>query len=157
MKLILISGKKRTGKSTLQKALFKHLYDTNDCFPLEINFADEIYRIHDYAVKKLKELGQESKEPKHRKLLQFLGTEWARNTFGESVWCDVLKKKVEVATKNNYTHIIVSDCRFKNEFDYFPEALRVRLVTDVETRKARSTEVWNDQAEKHQSETDLLS
>jgi len=155
MKLILISGKKRTGKSTLQKALFKYFYDQENCFPLEINFADEIYRMHDYALKKMKELGQEYRQPKHRKLLQFLGTEWARETFGENVWCDVLKKKVEIATKNNYTHVIVSDCRFKNEFDYFPEALRVRLVAEAFVRKQRSTELWNEESEKHQSETDL--
>lgn len=155
MKLILISGKKRTGKTTLQKALFKKLFNTENAFPLEINFADEIYRIHDYAVKKMKELGLHSGLEKHRELLQFLGTEWGRNFYGENVWCEVLKKKVEVATRNGYTHIIVSDCRFRNEFDSFPEALRIRLVADIDTRKNRSVEGWNDLAENHPSETDL--
>lgn len=156
MKVILLSGKKRTGKTTLQNALFHQLCKREEVCPIEINFADEIYRIHDYAIKKMKELN--AVKPgfvKDRKLLQFLGTEWARNTFSEDVWCEVMKTKIQKAIKNNYTHTIISDCRFKNEFFHFPEALRIRLTADESIRKIRTIETWDVMTEQHPSETDL--
>lgn len=155
MQLILISGKKRTGKSTLQNALHKYINNTTRNTAVMANFADEIYKMHNYALKRLHDLGIANSVSKDRKLLQFLGTEWARKSFGENIWCEVMRKKLNYFEHVHHDYTIISDCRFKNEFDYFPEALRVRLVSSLDTRKSRSNENWNEVQEMHQSETDL--
>lgn len=49
--------------------------------------------------------------------------------------------------------VIVGDCRFKNEFELMPEALRIRLECNREVRKERC-EMWRDN-ETHPSEIDL--
>jgi hypothetical protein len=48
---------------------------------------------------------------------------------------------------------IVADCRFQNEFDAFPEALRVRLTASEDVRRTR-TNSWRENTS-HPSEIDL--
>jgi hypothetical protein len=49
--------------------------------------------------------------------------------------------------------VIIDDCRFPNEFEAFPEALRVRLNADEKVRKLR-TEAWRENT-LHPSEVSL--
>ena len=49
----------------------------------------------------------------------------------------------------------MDDCRFKNEFNAIPEALRIRLQCPRVVRRIRCT-AWRDN-EDHPSETDLDS
>lgn len=50
-----------------------------------------------------------------RRLLQFYGTEGAREIFGENIWTDTADKYIE---KNNIDLIVVSDIRFPNELEW---------------------------------------
>ena len=90
-------------------------------------------------------------------LLQWVGTEFGRNNYGINVWVDILKNKIKKYEAPHWSElnrlVIVDDCRFENEFDAFPEALRVRLVCPEEVRKAR-TESWRDNTN-HPSEIGL--
>ena len=52
----------------------------------------------------------------YRKLLQELGTEVGRG-FKEDIWIDVLNYKMEKAEKKGYLLFVVTDVRFRNEFD----------------------------------------
>jgi hypothetical protein len=88
-------------------------------------------------------------------LLQYLGTEFGRNGYGVNVWVDILKKKLAPYMEPGPTKLLISidDCRFENEFDAFPEALRVRLECPEEIRKVRA-DSWRDNSN-HPSEVGL--
>jgi len=90
-------------------------------------------------------------------LLQLLGTEWGRKKHGENVRIDAVKHKIaELASRFKEREkylVIIDDCRFPNEFDAFPEALRVRLTASEDVRKARTVS-WRENT-KHPSETSL--
>lgn len=154
--IILLSGKQGSGKSTLTQQLI-------DLFPKvhvnEFKFAGTIYAIHDFARARLNSLGVQCPEDlrlKDGKMLQWLGTEWGRGTFGNDVWVKCLRGEVEsffdlYSVKPKIA--VVSDCRFKNEFEGFPDALRVRLECSEFVRKDRC-EQWRTNTQ-HQSEVDL--
>lgn len=155
--IVLISGKQGSGKTTLTKELLEAL----GMVRVEFRFAKVIYDIHDKIREMINDFGIETPEHvkvKDGKLLQFLGTELGRNTYGEDVWVRITRRIVDTLIEKygNYPQpllIVVSDCRFKNEFEAFPEALRVRLECVKEVRKGRC-EQWRD-TDTHPSETDL--
>jgi energy-coupling factor transporter ATP-binding protein EcfA2 len=158
---VLLSGKQGSGKSTLAAALERRLQMSKGWRVFTINFADSIYAIHDYARGYLQHRGfppTESCKIKDGNLLQFLGTEWGRKTYGDDVWVRVLLNKIDETVARlgssfeNYV-FIVGDCRFRNEFDACPGALRIRLEASREVRKRRVS-MWREN-DTHLSETDL--
>lgn len=159
--VVMISGKQGSGKSTLARELIKLLNDQyDDWVGEEITFAGPLYEMHDLCRQVLKNYGIiPPHEIKDGNLLQLLGTEWARNTIDQEIWIKCLKNRV-IELANMHTHFnhsrvtfIVPDCRFKNEFHSYGDALKVRLRCSEGVRKSRA-EMWRDKS-KHQSETDL--
>jgi len=163
-KVVLISGKMGSGKSTLAEALEK-AWDAQGGVAYLKNFADSIYEMHDYCLGYVNDFGValpdsmkvESSQRTHkdRKLLQWLGTEWGR-TIDENIWVSILKEKIDIAMAvcdNENPLFIVADCRFENEAEAFPNALKVRLNCSREVRKERCTR-WTD-TDDHPSETGL--
>lgn len=148
-KIIMISGKQGSGKTTLTKELLRY-FKSRKIPALELRFAATIYKIHDAALEVMDNLGFETMKI-DGELLQYLGTEWGRKRFGESVWVDAVKR--QIAEHVEPTVFIISDCRFRNEFDAFPEALRVRLTCPQGERERRA-EKWRDNVQ-HPSEIDL--
>lgn len=51
---------------------------------------------------------------KDRKLLQWLGTDWGRDTISQTVWVDLWKADATFALKMDST-VVCDDCRFDNE------------------------------------------
>lgn len=153
-KVIIISGKQGSGKTTLQKQVQSKLYALGNRVEL-INFADIIYQIHDYAINVLEGVGVKRDLVKDGVLLQLLGTEWGRKTIQENVWCQIAKNRIENMAKNmhNVGYVILGDCRFENEFDFFPDALSIRLECDREIRKTRCSQ-WREN-DTHPSELGL--
>jgi hypothetical protein len=88
-------------------------------------------------------------------LLQYLGTEFGRDKFGKQVWVNILKNEIFSlpAWGIENSMVLVGDCRFENEFDAFPEALRIRLECPEEIRKLR-TDSWRENTQ-HPSEIGL--
>ena len=156
MAIVLLSGKQGSGKTTLSSRLFARFYVKRpEIKVIEIKFAEAIYAMHDKCLELMRTYGVETPEIDGR-LLQLLGTEWGRKHYGEDVWVNVLRNKIESLVRYNPEGqwlFVVSDCRFKNEFDAFPEALRVRLVASEEVRKERA-EKWRETVN-HPSEIDL--
>ncbi len=153
-KIVLISGKQGSGKSTLANLLAeKARFSFNTVY--FYNFADAIYQFHDTLRLEMSRYGLETPDHlqvKDGALLQFLGTEWGRKTYGEDVWVNILKNKVK-KFGGNRDLVIVADVRFENEFNAFESALKVRLECDRDIRKARCSQ-WR-QNETHPSETSL--
>ena len=147
--IIMISGKQGSGKSTITSVLLRSL--SNDgFFAEECRFAGAIYDMHNFCLSYIKQRGIQVPD-KDGKLLQFLGTDWARKQYGENIWVDLLK--TGILNDNHNDFYIISDCRFENEFDAFPEAFRVRLECPEEIRKNRA-HGWRENTE-HPSETGL--
>lgn len=147
--IVLISGKQGSGKTTLQHKISSKMWARHFRAVESVNFADTIYKIHDFAKNTFRELDLVFPD-KDGSLLQVLGTEWGRKTRGESVWVDVVRKRILKSNRDTY---VIGDCRFENEFKAFPEALRVRLVASKDARKLRCSG-WRDN-DTHPSEVGL--
>jgi hypothetical protein len=114
--IIGFSGGMGVGKSTAVKILSGLLYRASSCRPPHlIKFAQPLYDIQEYAYDRIEGA---YKRPdtfiKDRKLLQWLGTEWGRDTLSKSLWVDVWKTDAEIAIAKGYT-VICDDVRFDNE------------------------------------------
>lgn len=155
--IVLISGKMGAGKSTLSREL--HSRANNKWAIHQLIFAEAIYELHNLVRSQMQTWNIPVPTEKDRRLLQLLGTDWGRTVLGENVWVDVVMEKIIKIKEtsrlvgNKDTLIVISDCRYRNEFDAFPEALRVRLACKEEVRKTRA-ESWRE-TKTHPSEIDL--
>lgn len=155
-KIILLSGKQGSGKTTISKALIEQAKQLGFDYAGSMKFADTLYTLHEYILNKMETLTGKARAIKDGPLLQLLGTDWGRKTFGDNVWVDILKNKISEFDKTPSSAkrlIIIDDCRFENEFDAFPEALRVRLTCPEDVRKMRCAS-WRENTN-HPSETGL--
>ena len=115
-------------------------------------FAGTIYKMHDQILPILKSLGVINEDVvKRGDLLQVLG-EWGRVNIDPEVWCMTCRSEVDTFLKAGDV-AVVSDTRMKNEFHYFPEALRVSLDAPEYIRKARCP-AWRENTH-HPSEVGL--
>jgi hypothetical protein len=78
----------------------------------------------------------------YRKLLQELGTTVGRG-FREDVWIDALNYKMEKAENRGYLLFIVTDVRFRNEFDSIKKSgyTMIRVKRDEQLQMNHSSEV----------------
>lgn len=158
-RIVLISGKQGSGKTTMGKLLEERLqrFGVPSGNILITKFAEPLYQLHDAVQVAAFTLGLIPRiQPKDGKLLQLLGTEWIRNTIDPDAWCKYVDRKAKTffpLGKARPHIVIVDDCRFPNEFDNFPGAYSIRLECHEEIRRAR-TDSWRDNTE-HPSETAL--
>ena len=152
--MIMVSGKQGSGKSTLCDSLEK-LLPAWGYQIVRTRFASPIYEMHDAALEIARRYGIETKG-KDGSLLQLIGTEWGRKTIHEDVWVNCLK--VNFAHYQNLFFrvplvVLVEDLRFVNEFEGFPDAIRIRLRCSKDVRRER-THSWREN-DTHPSEIDL--
>lgn len=150
MDIVMISGKQGSGKTTTQQMLGRVWHDRFGAKVTYVNFADILYEMHDSVLAILNRYWPRRDIAKDGNLLQVLGTEWGRKTIDEEIWVKCLQKKVQDAPEGL---VVISDCRFENEFDGLPEALRVRLEAPEATRKPRCS-MWRENTS-HPSEIGL--
>ena len=136
MKLILITGHAGEGKTTLSNKLSSHFgiksYALAD--PLK-DMAKALFELFEKTV---------SEDKKNmRKYYQQIGTEICRKTFGEDIWCKALEERMDKTD----TLAIISDIRFKNEYEYFKKRYETIFVR-VYNPSFREEDVM-----KHSSET----
>jgi len=119
--IILLSGFALAGKSTVAS----HLVSFHG-FQEEM-FARPIYEMicamynDKYTVEDLQRMKTNNECLPHsritvRKMLQTLGTEWARFNVGEDIWARLAFDRINQA---KYDKFVISDCRFRNEYTYF--------------------------------------
>jgi dephospho-CoA kinase len=88
-------------------------------------------------------------ESKDRKLLQDFATNWARR-HDPDVWVRSLKGQLKPDIR-----YIITDARFENEIDAFPDFLKIYVTADFEVRKQRIISRdgnWDDKWLEHESE-----
>lgn len=148
--LILISGAQGSGKTSTQNEIIRRV--TGKRGWQIVNFADVIYEMHDRILEVLYKFIPRRELVKDGPLLQLLGTEWGRKTIDENIWVRIAQEKYRQVQSEDCL-VIVGDCRFENEFDAFPQALRVRLECPEKIRKDRCS-MWRENT-KHSSEIAL--
>src|SRR4051812_20220784 len=119
--LIMLTGKLKSGKTTLAEALAAELGIKRDSFARPLKAG-------------LKAMGVIVDGPnKDRFALQYFGADFFRNRYGADHWVKLM------ATNNldmHKTGLVVDDCRFQNEFEWGKQNgfLTVRLNIRSETQ-----------------------
>ena len=69
-----------------------------------------------------------------RKSLQMIGTDLFRIHFNNDIWISIVENKIGAILKNNpNTNIVISDCRFTNEFTLikqFPDSYIIMILRE---------------------------
>jgi dephospho-CoA kinase len=105
-KLIALTGAMGSGKTTVLEMLKQRV-------PAQVKyvkFAQPLYDIQAYVYDRVR---QPHPQPKDRKLLQWLGTEWGRG-IDENLWVNIFKVEAEEALTEG-AYVLNDDTRFENE------------------------------------------
>lgn len=152
MKVIAFTGKMGSGKSTALEFLSgSKLFDNRTLF--YVKFAEPLYDIQEYIYGRIAHVYRRP-EPlvKDRKLLQWLGTDWGRNTVSENLWIDIWKNEVETLLRRFPRALILTDdCRFDNE----AEAIRKMDGIVIHVAGLRADSPLDDAVSNHVSELGL--
>lgn len=136
MRLIGISGKKRTGKNTVARLIGTLTSQTVE----EFSFAQDL-KLELARMLSIKATDIESQKDLYRPLLQALGV-YRRKFNGENYWIEKCFRRILFS---NAGVCIVTDCRFKNEVE------AVRGAGGSVVRVTRDTGL----VDTHESETEL--
>lgn len=110
--IIGLTGKMGVGKSSAYEILKEHLKHVT-----LVKFAAPLYDIQEMIYRRISAVYTRPEDfVKDRKLLQWLGTDWGRNTISETLWVDLWKAEVARAVAYG-EHVICDDVRFDNESD----------------------------------------
>lgn len=157
-KVILISGKQGSGKTTLGVNLEK-LFRSSGIGLMREQFARPLYEAHDAVYAVLMHYGIRLEGAKDAELLQVLGTEWGRKK-NPDFWVNIARARMaqvetQLATAPTKAPLVFSfeDTRFENEFHMTPDAITVRLECPKEVRKQRVS-YWREN-DSHPSEVGL--
>lgn len=118
MKIIAISGKIGSGKTTLANLLAQKVFELTSYKAKVINFADKLKEIN-YIVTGYYGYSQEEKNiflPEYGftvgESLQKIGTDALRNNYHQNIWVNSTLTNLD-----ENTVYIIADCRFPNEAD----------------------------------------
>ena len=152
-----ISGKMGVGKDYIVNNYLSKLYEKS----IIISFADMIkinLMVHNNI--NLNEL-YGHKTPEIRKLLQYEGTENGRDKYGQDIWIKYVKSWGELYLSRGYKYIIVTDVRFKNEYEFIKNnnGIVIRINASNRNEKRLRNESLNEEEynkiKNHISEIDL--
>ncbi len=111
MRILAFTGKMGAGKSTAIEQL-GYLYDGTIKL---IKFAKPLYDIQEYVYRRIQSVHRRPEDfVKDRKLLQWLGTEWGRNSISESLWVDIWKHDAQTSQERHHL-VVCDDLRYDNE------------------------------------------
>jgi hypothetical protein len=111
--LIGFNGRMGVGKSTAIQ-LLKAISGRE---VINVKFAQPLYDMQEYIYGRIEGVYRRPADfLKDRKLLQWLGTEWGRESISKTLWVDIWKAEIEMRQYCNKDAIIVcDDVRFENE------------------------------------------
>lgn len=135
--LIGFTGRMGSGKSEALTQL-KDFLDANGhrLSPQLVKFAQPLYDIQEFAYRRIASVYQRPDNfIKDRKLLQWMGTEWGRDSIRPTLWGDIWQIEVEKYLAQGYI-VVCDDLRFDNE----AERMLGMGGTIVEIRSTRTAE-----------------
>lgn len=124
MKLLLI-GNSKSGKSTMSEYLNqKYGFSVYSLGNYVKYFTHDICKIFNKTdnvdIPDLEEFFDVNSKNKYRKYFQLFGTDLCQKWFGKEVWCEQLYKDlIKNNELNEYKSIVIDDCRFQHEYEYF--------------------------------------
>lgn len=94
---------------------------------------------------------------KLRNVMQMVGSEIFRDLMWGTIWCDYVYKNFIMT--QTYQIIIISDCRFLDELQYFDTMVNTKIITNTYTaRIVRPNRIPLDATNAlHQSERDIMN
>lgn len=115
-KIIAFTGPMGSGKSEAIKTLRQFVGESGNPVIL-VKFAQPLYDMQEYIYKRVDSVHTRPESfIKDRHLLQWLGTEWGRNTIDQDLWVKLWVAAVQKTVIENPGAIVVcDDCRFDNE------------------------------------------
>jgi hypothetical protein len=165
MNVLVISGKLRSGKSTLAKRIEDKSIAGGGKVYKRRNLADALKEdVADFCEVTVDFINDN--KTMFRPVLQWYGTEFRRKHNGEDYWITRLLDSLVEAEIGGTEYIIVDDCRFPNEVEAMRKYAQesggkfhaVRLVVSPETQIKRTEEAGEEVTEAaftHASETAL--
>ena len=83
-----------------------------------------------------------------RKALQIIGTDLFRIHFNNDIWTNILGKKISIVLKNNPNmNIVISDCRFTNEFSLIKQFPDSHIITIIREKKSINNLIHSSETE----------
>lgn len=140
--IIALSGKMGSGKTTT----YDLLKDRLGAKLVLCKFAQPLYDAQNYLYK---EFGFGHPETKDRKLLQWLGTDWARSK-DDQVFVKIWKQKAQAFSNSGFV-VVCDDCRFLNE----AEAVRSIGGKIVKINKKHGNSAESESGTNHASEMEI--
>lgn len=156
------SGKLSTGKNYICERVFMPLLDPHQT--VVMSFADQIKinGIVQHGLDRYKCFVEKDEET--RRAMQRIGTEEGRNKIGPDVWVNYVREWMMVYASRGTKRIVITDVRFKNEFDFIRNlgGTLIRIEAPNRNREglereAKKSQVSIDTIANHQSEIDLDS
>lgn len=143
---IAFAGQMRSGKDTGGEYVQKKYGG------LVKKFAAPLYDILAYAQKRCR-----LPQSKDRRFLQYIGTEWGRDSINQNIWVDLLVE--EVLDLGPSVNVAVTDARFVNEFEALKRAgfVLVKIDRSEQLRNAAEAGGITQPAAVHASEVDMLT
>lgn len=109
MKLILITGHSKEGKSYLADKLCSNMHIPYFALADELKMiTNELFALFNIPTSDDKEV--------MRPYYQTIGTEICRKHFGNEIWCETLERKINACDSDV---VIINDIRYINEYNYF--------------------------------------
>jgi hypothetical protein len=161
---IALTGKANTGKNTVGKLLIqeiKYHWSPNRFSAKFIAFADPIkkmarlafpviprkwlYGSSKYRGQVIPDAFKDGAPLTVRQLLIDLGNDFGRK-YKPSIWIDNFNHGLQKLYKKNPKIVVVTDCRFRNEFDHLKNLgfFQIRIVRDTVTKINDSSETNQD-------------
>lgn len=115
-RVVAFTGPMGSGKSTAIKYLQSYLFGIGKS-PTLVKFAQPLYDMQELIYQRIESVYERpSTFVKDRKLLQWLGTDWGRDTISRTLWVDLWKVDALslIYTDPGYV-VLCDDCRFDNE------------------------------------------
>ncbi len=138
IRLIGFTGAMGSGKSEAIKVLNQMLHE----YRLEsylLKFAQPLYDIQEMIYTRIAPVHQRPKDfVKDRKLLQWIGTEWGRDSISNTLWIDLWKAEaVERLSLEQF--VLCDDVRFENEAETFKQMGGIIIKLQTTRNKERIT------------------
>ncbi len=152
IRLIGFNGGMGVGKSTAVDEVVRYAR-LNGSDARLIKFAGVLYDIQAFMYQQIAPVYRRPADfTKDRKLLQWIGTEWGRDTISKTLWVDLWKAATVHAIDNKWL-VVCDDVRFDNEADIIHE-LGGKVIKITSERTAERIDV-NAGIANHKSEAGI--
>lgn len=133
-KLIAFTGTMGCGKTTAIQTLRDYAKSTG---VFNVKFAQPLYDIQEAIYERIESVHTRPADfVKDRKLLQWLGTDWGRDTISETLWVDLWQSQVK-RMMDSYVNAVITcdDVRYDNEGETVKSlgGIIIKLVREGDT------------------------